>query len=118
MANNLQISGINTYLTEDLALYVHKKIGQLDKYVPKKARESLKTEVKLKEHKTKRKENFLCEVIMHLPKDLITVKENSSSFIAAIDLTENRMKVRLKKYKETHGGPRFHRRLINRAANK
>lgn len=115
MINNLQISGINTRLTEDLELYIHKKIGQLDRYVPKKARESLKAEVKLKEHKTKRKENFLCEVIMHLPKELVTVKENASSFLAAIDVTEERLKVRLKKYKDTHGGPRLHRRLINRA---
>lgn len=118
MIKNLQISGVKTQLSKDLEYYVDKKIGPLDRYVPKKSRESLKTEVKLKESKAKNKESFMCEVIMHLPHGSVTVHEKATTFLAAIDLAEDRLKVQLKKYKEKHSDRRFHKRVASRLRRK
>lgn len=114
MIKTLQITGVHMKLDEDIELYADKKIGHLDRYVPKKARQSLKAEVKLFETKVSDKNRFACEVIMHLPHDSVTVVERAQSLYAAIDTAENKLKVQLKKYKERHGGPRLHRRVLGR----
>lgn len=114
MQKNIQIDGVHTKLNNELEQYVYQKIGQLDKFIPKKFRESAKIDVKLKEAKTKTKDKFVCEIIIKLPQETITVHEKAQSFNAAIDLSEDKLKVRLKKYKEKHSGPRLHRHIINR----
>ncbi len=111
---NLQISGVNTTLTKKQEEYASKKIGLLERYVPQKARDSLKTEVKLKESKARDKSTCVCEVIMHLPHGSVTVHEKAKTMLAAIDLAEDKLKVQLKKYKDKHAGPRLHRKVINR----
>lgn len=114
MIKNLQISGVHTDLTEDIELYADRKIGRMDRYVPRRALESLRAEVKLIETGVRDNDKYKCEVIMHLPHDSITVTENAQTMRAAIDEAENKLKVQLKKYKEKHGGPRLHRRVISR----
>lgn len=112
MIKKISISGVHSKLTEDVELYVQRKIGALDRFIPKKARESVKTEVKIKESKAKAKNKFECEVIIKLPKSKITAHKKSTSIPAAIDLVEDNLKNQLKKYKDKHAGPRIHRRLI------
>lgn len=114
MIKSLQIAGLHLELTPDIELYVDKKIGSLDRFIPKNDREATKVEVKLKESKSKSKEKFICEVIFHMPHGSITVTDKATSVLAAIDLVEDRLKVQLKKHKDKHGGPRLHRRAINR----
>lgn len=114
MIKNIQMAGVHTKLTKEEEDYITKKIGPMDRYIPKKARESARTEVKLKEKKSKDKSRFVCEVIMHLPHGQITVHEKASSMFAAIDLTEDKLKAQLRKYKEKHAGPRIHRKLVAR----
>ncbi len=114
MIKNLQISGVHSQLTQKMHAYVLKKIGGLDRYIPKSARESVHTEVKLKETSVKDKRSHECEVIMKLPKGTITVHKKGESILAAIDEVENNLKIQIKKYKDTHAGPRSNRRLISR----
>jgi len=115
MIKTIKIDGVHTKLNKDLELYVHKKIGTLDRFISRKSRESVKAEVKLKEAKGKDKsKRFTCEVIVRLPKDKITIHEKGGSFLEAIDLSEDKLKIQLKKYKEKHGDPHLHRRIINR----
>ena len=82
MINTLQISGLHSNLTNKERSYALKKIGGLDKYIPKMARASASVEVKLKGKKAKDKRTHECEVIMKLPKSTITSHRNSTSFIA------------------------------------
>ena len=114
MINNLQISGVHAQADEKVRKYVYKKIGGLDKYIPRKARESAFADVKLKEIKSKTKEIFECEVIMKLPKGKITAHKSSASFMGAIDEVENNLKNQLKKYKDMHTPSRFRRRVLTR----
>jgi ribosomal subunit interface protein len=114
MINLLQISGVHTEHTEAIDAYVRKKIGGCDRYIPKKARQSSKADVKLKEGKSKDQAKFTCEVIVHLPHGSITVHEKATTMFAAIDVAEDKLKVQLRKYKEKHAGPRIHRKVIAR----
>jgi putative sigma-54 modulation protein len=99
---------------EDLQKYVEKKIGHMDRYMPRHARESAHAEVKLKEKMIKAKKECTCEVVLHLPHDTITTKETTMNMYAAVDIVETKLKNQLKKYKEKHTHKRFHRRVLNK----
>lgn len=110
----LEISGVHTEVSEKLRKYVGTKIGKLDKYMNKHTRESAHAEVMLKEVKAKNKKDCICEVVLHLPKEVITTKEATVNMYAAVDIVEAKLTNRLKKYKETHGNPRLHQRILSR----
>jgi putative sigma-54 modulation protein len=112
MIQKFEITGVHTELDDKLKKYVHNKIGKLDRFMPKHARESAHAEIFLKEAKIKTKKECTCEVIMRLPKDTITSKETTINMYAAIDIVEAKLKNQLKKYKETHSTVRIHRRVI------
>ncbi len=112
MINKLEINGIRTDVSDDLSKYVTKKIGKLDQYMPAGARESAHAEVKLKEQKIKQRVECTCEVILHLPQETITTKETTVNLFAAVDVVEEKLKNRIKKYKQTHGQGRLHRRIL------
>lgn len=115
MIKNIRIDGLHTKLTEEIQPYVNKKIGKLDKFLPPKAKSSVKVYVKLKKSSRKNKqERFACEVIFKLPKGKVTAFERAPSLNEAIDTSADKLKVLLKKYKEKHGGPRLHRRILRR----
>ena len=112
MIKHLEITGVHMQVGDDLQKYVAKKIGKLDRYIPKLARESVHVQVKLKETKAKNKDERTCEVIMHLPGEDVTVSEATVNMFAAIDIVELKLKNRLKKYKELQANPRLHQRLL------
>lgn len=114
MIKSLQITGIHAKHDQEIDAYVRQKIGECDRYIPKKARESTKAEVKLKQEKSKDNAKFICEVIVHLPNGSITVHEKAITMLAAIDLAEDKLKIQLKKYKDKHSASKIHRRLANK----
>jgi ribosomal subunit interface protein len=114
MITRLDITGVHMNVGEDLKKYVVKKIGRLDRFIPRHGRESVHAEVKLKEGKAKNKDERTCEVIMHLPQENITVKESTINIYAAIDIVETKLHHQLKKYKDLHASPRLHQRMLSR----
>lgn len=114
MIEKIEINAIHAQVDDDLKKYVTKKIGNLDKYLSKHAKASAHAEVKLKESKPKDKKQCECEVILHLPQDNLAVKESTINMYAAVDIVEAKLKNQMKKYKEVHESPRFHRRVIRR----
>jgi putative sigma-54 modulation protein len=114
MISNIDISGIHYEVSNDLKKYVTKKIGKLDRFVPRHARKSMYVEVKLTELKTKSDRNQ-CEVIVHLPDQQVMAKEATVNMFAAIDIVETKVKNQLTKYKALHGGDRQdHRGVLRR----
>lgn len=115
MIQNVDITGVNVEINSDLKKYINKKIGKLDKYVPRKEKETVRAEVKIKDANTKKKKQYTCEVILHLPHEKLTIKETTVNMFAAVDIVETKYKNQLKKYKEQHSIMRGHtRRLINK----
>lgn len=103
MISQIDISGIHYEISDDLKKYVIRKIGKLDKFVPRHARKTMTAEVKLTELKTKSDRNQ-CEIIIHLPEQQVMAKEATINMFAAIDIVETKIKNQLRKYKATHGG--------------
>lgn len=114
MIKKLEISGVHTTVSEELKKYIGKKIGKLDRYMPKHARVSAHAEILIKESKIKTRKQHTCEIILYLPKETFTIKETTLNPFAAVDIVEAKLKTHLKKYKETHGSLRIHRRVLAR----
>jgi ribosomal subunit interface protein len=114
MIQKLEIDGVHMEVDEELKKYVFKKIGHLDRFVPKNGRESIHAEVKLKEGKAKAGNDRTCEVIMHVPGETLTVKETTINMYAAIDIVETKLHNQLRKYKGLHASPRLHQRMLAR----
>lgn len=112
MIQKLEINGVHTVLTDDLKKYITKKIGKLDRYMPRHARESAHAEVFVKEIMIKKKKECVCEVVLKLPGSTLAVKESTINMFAAVDIVEAKLRNQLKKYKETHSSLRIHRRVL------
>ncbi|HSX53536.1 MAG TPA: ribosome-associated translation inhibitor RaiA [Patescibacteria group bacterium] len=113
MIGKLEINGVHFNPDDDLHKYVVKKIGKMDQYMSRHARESAHAEIKLKENKVKTRTQATCEVILHLPHETITTKETTLNMYAAVDIVEAKLKNQLKRYKSKHS-PRLHRRVLAR----
>jgi putative sigma-54 modulation protein len=114
MISHIEISGIHYEVSDDLKKYVTKKVGRLDRFVPRHARKSMYIEVKLSELKTKSDRNQ-CEIIVHLPEQQVTAKQSTVNMFAAIDIVETKIKNQLRKYKASHGGDKQdHRGILRR----
>jgi ribosomal subunit interface protein len=110
----MEVSGVHLEVDADLRKYVNKKIGKLDRYLPRYARKSAHAEVQLKESKAKEKKQFTCEVVLHLPHENIMTKETTRNMFAAVDIVETKLKNRIKKYKDKHSATRMPRRLLTK----
>ena|ERR1035437_9688347 len=114
MIERIEVTRVHATVDDDLEKYAHKKIGQLDRFTPRRARESLHAEIKLKEGKAEDKRYCTCEVILHLPHETLTTSESTINMYAAIDIVETKLIQQLKKYKNKYYNPKLYRRLLVR----
>lgn len=112
MIQKLEISSVHADVNDELHKYVVKKIGRLDQYMNRHVRQSVHAEVKLKGSTVKKRQQFTCEAIVHLPHEILATHETTLNYYAAVDIVEAKLKNQLKKYKDKHT-PRLHRRLLN-----
>lgn len=96
------IEGVHIDVGEDLEKYVAKKIGKLDKYIPRSVRASAHAQIYLKESKIKAKKQCTCEAVLHLPHEEFVTKETTMNIFAAVDIVEAKLKNHIHKYKDTH----------------
>lgn len=117
MIKKLEISAQHFDLDRKLQSYASRKIGKLDKYMPRAARASAHAAIKLKEQKAKNKKQCQCEVILYLPQETITISEATINMYAAIDIVEAKMRNQLKSYKDRHTRAGLHHRALRRIRN-
>lgn len=89
-------------LGDDIKKYIAKKIGRLDKYMPRHARKSVHVEAKLRKTNNRLGNKYECEIILHLPNGPIPSKEATLNMFAAVDIVEAKLKNQLVKYKHAH----------------
>lgn len=102
MISRIEKSGINLELGEDVKKYIDRKIGRLDRYMPRSARKSVHVEAKLKATNNKPGNKYECEVILHLPGGKVMAKESTLNMFAAVDIVEAKLRNQLQRYKRTH----------------
>lgn len=122
MIQRFDITSVHTTVDDKLHKYLSKKIGSLDRYIPRRGRESAHAEVRLKENKSLKndsyKNQYTCEVTLYLPRETINVSESTINMYAAIDIVEAKLKQQISRYKQLHASGALHRRLANRFLRK
>lgn len=113
MIEKLDIEGVHMDLDENVRRYVVRKIGRLDKFLPKSTKPSARAEVILKSTEAKGN-RCTCEVNLYLPKEIINVKETTVNIYAAIDIVEAKLKHSIEKYKELHSNSKLRRHLMGK----
>lgn len=101
MIKNLTITGIKYDLTENTKKYVEKKIGSLDKYLPRHARRSASVDVKIRQIDNPGGNKYEVEAIVNVPEKVITAKDSTMNVLAAVDIVEAKLNGQLRKYKQT-----------------
>ena len=102
MISNIGTAGINLELSDDIKKYIAKKIGHLDKYMPRHARRTATADVKLRETNNRLGNKYECEVLIVLPNAQIQATEATLNMFAAVDIVEAKLKNQLFKYKQEH----------------
>ena len=118
MIDNLTISGVKYELTDTTKKYVTKKIGALDKYLPRHARKSVSADVKIKQIGNPDGNKYEVEVMINVPDKVITAKDSTMNVLAAVDIVEAKLSTQLRKYKEftvPHIGFRRHLAKLQRS---
>ena len=114
MIKKFEITGVHTVPDDQIKDYLTKSVAKLEHLLPRKARESVHVDAKLIESRTQGNNKCTAEVIMYLPHDTITAKASTIDMPSAIDMLEQKLIVKLKKYKETLPNPKLLRRLRSR----
>lgn len=102
MINAISITGVKFDLDETTKKYVIKKIGRLDRYLPRHARKSASAEVILKEVNRDHGNKYEAEVILHIPDRQLTASDSTVNILAALDIVEAKLAAQLHRYKEAN----------------
>lgn len=100
MIKAIEIKGIQFEVDAVTEKYVMRKIGRLDRYLPKHARKSATAEVRLREVNRDHGNKYEAEVNLHVPDKFITAKDSTVNVLAAIDIVEAKIVAQLHRYKE------------------
>lgn len=101
MIDAIDITGVKYELDDTTKKYVVKKIGRLDRYLPRHARKSVAADVKLKEVNRDHGNKYEAEIVLTVPEKVITAKDSTVNILAAIDIVEAKLVSQLRKYKQT-----------------
>lgn len=103
MITNVEITGVGSYAPDELTKkYVRRKIGMLDRKLPRHARKSAWAEAKLAQVDREKGNKYEVEVILHVPDKTIRASDSTMNVLAATDIVEAKLSSQLSKYKEDH----------------
>jgi putative sigma-54 modulation protein len=101
MIASIKVTGIAYEVDDMTKKYIIKRIGRLDRYLPRHARKTASAEVKLSQVNHSHGNKYEAEVILSLPGSLVNAKDSTSNIIAAIDIVEAKIKTQLSGYKQS-----------------
>lgn len=100
MIESIDITGVKYDLDDTTKKYVTKKIGRLDRYLPKHARKSVSADIRLKEINGDHGNKYEAEVTLNVPGKPLTAKDSTVNMLAAVDIVETKLVAQLRKYKQ------------------
>ena len=100
MITTIQVTGIAYEIDTNTHKYVIKRIGRLDRYLPRHARKTVSAEVKLEQVNHAHGNKYQVEVILDVPGKIITAKDSTSNILAAVDIVEAKIQAQLRDYKQ------------------
>lgn len=102
MIDSIDISSKRYEVDETTKKYVIKKIGRLDRYLPRHARKTATADVRLRQINGDHGNKYEAEVVFNIPDKRITVVDSTVNMLAAIDIIEAKLVTQLRKYKEAN----------------
>jgi putative sigma-54 modulation protein len=114
MITSIKVIGIAYEVDETTRKYALKRIGRLDRYLPRHARNNVSVVVKLEQVNHDHGNKYEVEVIMDIPSGTITAKDSTSNIFAAIDIVEAKLKSQLSDYKQSNIAHIGKRRIMSR----
>ena len=114
MLQKFEVTGLHFDIDKALRNYIAKKLGSLDRYVPKATRSSAHLEVRVKETKQDGKVRSVCEATLHLPHETINLTESALNMHAAIDIVQDKLRQQIKKYKDESMNGKQRRHIFGR----
>ena len=114
MITSIRVIGIAYDVDEATRKYVIKRIGGLDRYIPRHARKSVSVDVKLEQVNHDHGNKYEVEIIFNIPGDLITAKDSTNNILAAVDIVEAKIRSQLHDYKQSNIAHIGKRRIMSR----
>jgi ribosome hibernation promoting factor len=109
----LQTTGRHYELDEKIIAYVTKKLGGLDKYLPKHSREGLFGQVVLElDESHTQDQQCICEAHFEVKGERLQAKDAAVNMYAAIDICEQKLKSQVLTYKSKHQPDKNRRRQL------
>lgn len=101
MITSIHITGVKYTVDDATKKYIVKKIGRLDRFLPRHARKSVTAEVKLRQANRDHGNKYEVEVLLHVPDKTLTAKDSTVNMLAATDIVEAKLVSQLRKYKDS-----------------
>lgn len=111
MIESIEITGVGYEVSTATRRYITRKIGRLDRYLPRHARKSVTADVKLREVNRAHGNKYEAEIILQVPDKTLTAKDSTVNMLAAVDVIEAKLVAQLHKYK-TQNLPHVGRRRV------
>lgn len=102
MITQIQITGIAYEVDDNTQKYVQRKVGHLDRYLPKHARKTATAEVKLEQVNHDHGNKYEVEIKLNVPGKVVTAKDSTGNILAAIDIVERKIQSQLRDYKQSN----------------
>jgi putative sigma-54 modulation protein len=97
----IDITGIKYDVDETTRKYVLRKIGRLDRYLPRHARKSVTADVRLRQIDADHGNKYEVDIVLNVPDKRLTARDSTVNMLAAVDIVEAKIVAQLHKYKET-----------------
>lgn len=100
MIEKIEISGNDFKVEDGLRKYVNKRIGKLDRYLPKNAKKDVVVNVVVSEIGKNHSNKYEISAAMEIPGGkVIAAKDDCSNVFAGVDLVEAKLTGQIRRYK-------------------
>lgn len=100
MIENIEVSGVKYKIDEPLKKYVVKRLGHLDKFLPKKNRRDVVMRVVVKQVNRPHNNKYEISVAVDVPGGkMLTARDEAGNVFAGIDILEAKLRGQVQKFK-------------------
>ena len=100
MIENISISGSNYDVEESLQKYVQKRIGKLDRYLPRRNRKDLVAKVVVTQVNRDHGNKFEISATLDIPGGkVLNAKDEASNVFAGVDILEAKLTGQIRRFK-------------------
>lgn len=100
MIDKLDLSGVNYKISDSFKKYALKRIGKLDRYLPRGSKKDVVAKVVVTEVDKPHSNKYLISVAMEIPGGkVINAKDECSNVFAGIDLLEAKLRGQIRRFK-------------------